>query len=974
VIAGVTALGVLLLAAGVTVLLVMRSSGSPVRIARQLASGEEGESPVRAQAVDDAQTVHLTKVAADKLGWSAITAWARSLSADISIGPQRQLLAVSAGIAGLEERARQFGVVSSALSAITVPQALVAALGEIAALPGPDIEPESLAEFAARVRADGTEPAAVPDDEAVSARVAGLLTPADQQADARAALLAEMASLGLDADWPGLPSWGAYGALASGYDAGADARARGLASDIDAMLRLQAGEIEAAIGPGLLRQPATEPGAVVARNLRAAAEKYVGQIHAVLAGVAGRADAEAAAVASRLQAAPDLFARCDELIGQGEFAAAIAALAAAGFPVAPSWPPSRAYDAAWTQAADRLRALAEQEPRQAVASLVSAAGEQRSRMSELSPEIDAAVAAWRQQGAEAFSALTAAASTVKRNAARALCAPGAKRDATDPVRAATAVMCVDQVAALNVAGIVRNAIPEPAAADPPALKDQLSASEQFFAALQRNAVLLAGLDGLFAPLIAAAGSDGGAGLAKAIVQLTPVPAEVGRAFSDVVAFAHHPLQGIHLDAVAHGAIDHIESDILPGLGSVTREHGVAGLVASFFQVKDALAGGLLTKMMEDPEALPLAVLWDGAKGGGEEYLREASKTAALEHARQQAESALHSVAHSAGLALPDVLHTAVAHIPFVTLALSATREFRLYRDEKTTLDHAVLNVAVDTGSVIVGIGVAELAGHAMAGAHPGFFVQIPLTILGSVAGRSFAKHFRQRDWKKARADYQALSESCAGRDQAMAAELARTVRTTIARERTLYLARVGYPELLERAEAAELEALMAQLRTATVGYADTVENLIRAAGQLDGKAAARSSRDAVSTIAAAKPRVSKSSIVQQRDGMYASALLTLTGDPLPVPEGWHPAQRYRAECEGIASRLSALSDKNRIRLSRWLADSAAEYQRRTEAMDSEIAPKARALEARASADRAALLAAAQTEQRARESAGVKEKH
>jgi hypothetical protein len=969
VIAGVSALLVLLLAAGVTVLMVQRSSGSPVRITRQLASGEDAESPVKAHAADDARTVHLTNVAADKLGRFAITVWTQPVSAAVPVGAQRQLLAVSDGIADLEERARQFSMASSVLSAITGPQAVIAALGEIAALPNSDIQPEDLAEFTTRARADVMQPDAAPAERAVAARVSGLLTPADRHADAKAALLAEMASLGLDADWPALPGWGAYARLAGEYDAGVDSRALALAREIDAVLRRQAEGLEAAIGSGLLRQRAAEAGAVVARDLRAAAEKYVGQIKTVLAGAAGRADAEADAVVSRLQAAPDLLARCDELIGQGESAAAIAALAEAGFPVAPSWSPSRVYGAAWTHAADRLRALAEEEPQQTVSSLLSAADDQRSRISELGTEIDSVVAAWRQQGADGFSALTAAASTVKRNAARALCAPGAARDATDPVRAATAVMCIDQVAALNLAGIVRNAIPQPAAADPPALEDQLSATERFFAALQRNAILLSGVDGLLAPLIAAAGSHGGEGLAKAMVQLTPVPAEVGRAFGDVVAFAHHPLQGIGLDAVAQAAIHHVASEVLPSLGSATREHGAVGLATALLELK----GSLLATMIEDPEELPGKIVWDVVQGGGQEYLREASKTAALEHARQQAESALHTVAHSAGLALPDVLHTAAAHIPFVTLALSATREIRLYRDEKTTLDHAVLGVAVDTGSVIVGIGVAELAGHAIAGAHPGFFVQIPLTILGSVAGRSFARHFRQRDWKKARADYQALSETCAGRDQAMAAELAGTVRTTISRERTLYLARVGYPELLERAEVAELEALTTQLRKATIGYADTVENLIRAAAQIDGKAGARP-RNAVSAVAAAVPKVSRSSTAQERDGRYASALLTLTEDPLPVLDGWHPARRYRAECEGIATRLSELSDQNRIRLSRWLADSAAEYRRHKEVMDSEIAPKVRALEAKASADRAALLAAAQAEQRARDSAGVKEKH
>jgi hypothetical protein len=80
---------------------------------------------------------------------------------------------------------------------------------------------------------------------------------------------------------------------------------------------------------------------------------------------------------------------------------------------------------------------------------------------------------------------------VKRNAASVLRDPGTSHDAADPVRAAAAVLCLDDVAARNVAQVIKHAIPEPrAATDSGNVNDQLSVTDQILEAPDRNAAVL----------------------------------------------------------------------------------------------------------------------------------------------------------------------------------------------------------------------------------------------------------------------------------------------------------------------------------------------------------------------------------------------------------------------------------------------------------------------------------------------------
>ena len=382
-----------------------------------------------------------------------------------------------------------------------------------------------------------------------------------------------MARLGLDTEWPGLPGWPDYARLVSGYDATLAGNARDFAEKVRAAREREAAALEAAIRPSLLSQ--SRPGELerLARELRAAAEKYASQVRAVLATAAEEAarqnisPVDNAALARRLDALPALFSRCDTQLGHGEFAAVVTTLGAAGLPVAPSWQPSRQYQATWDRIACQLRDLADQQPSKTARAIGEAAADLQRRVSQLGADVESATLAWRRQGDAAWTALASAAEVVKQNAASALGDPGTSHDAADPVRAAAALLCLDDVAARNLAQVIRHAIPEPrAATDPGNVDDQLSVTDQLLNSLDRNAAVLSGIDGMLVPLLSATGPGLSAGLATGMAQLTPVPTEMSQALHDVVGFAHHPLTGITPAGMIEGFIHYVEHSIVPNLG------------------------------------------------------------------------------------------------------------------------------------------------------------------------------------------------------------------------------------------------------------------------------------------------------------------------------------------------------------------------------------------------------------------------
>jgi hypothetical protein len=769
-----------------------------------------------------------------------------------------------------------------------------------------------------------------------------------------------MARLRLDTEWPGLPGWPDYARLTSDYDTALAGNTRDFAERIRAAQEREAAVLETVIRPTLLGQSRPDKAERLTRELRVAAEKYAGQVRAVRATAAEEATgrntspADDAALGRRLDALPALFSRCDEQLDGGEFAAALTTLSAAELPAAPSWEPSRQYQAMWDRVADQLGDLADQQPWSTARAIGEAAADLQIRLSQLAADVESATSAWRHQGDTVWTALASAADTVKRSAATALRDPDTSHDAAGPVRAAAALLCLDDVAARNLAQVIENAIPEPrSATDPGNVDDQLSATDQLLNALDRSAALLSGIDGVLIPLLSATGPGLGAGLATAMAQLTPVPPEMSQALDDVIGFAHHPLAGITPAGMIEGFIQHVEHSIVPSLGTLFATGDDAPLaavdVANFF-----------------------------GKELGSTYLHDAAQTPQLQDVQHQLGLAAHQATHAAGLAAPDLLHGVVGHIPFITLALSTTREIRLYRDDKTTLDQAIVNIAVDAGGVFAGITGAELTVHLIAGAHPAGIITIPAGIAGSIIARTLIRKHRQRPYKEALENYSALTSAYSTKALELATELSEEARTTIARERTIYLARVGLPTLVQQAASTELDTLIAGLRAATVTYSKTVFDLIEAgtrasAGTDPNNHGAPGSGDAVRAVDEVTGAAEHCD-TQVRHGQYAPALLTLTKPALPAPDTWRPSREYRELCRQTATRISELADQNRADIARWATGATAEFRQRNEAVGVIVAAKSEAVQQECASARQAIEEAANTVQREAEALGLKPKH
>ncbi len=215
---------------------VRRRRQSAIEVARQLASAPNAEFATMKRAADAVALLTADRLAAGRLGCFARATLAPPESDRVQSGLEQLLRAVESGMAELERRADTFSAAGSCLAAFaatrgesqgaTAALALPAALAELAGLPGADIDPDSLAGVVARLRAahpplthtPSISNTPTPGKATIATRLSPAMRPADPHAEAKAALLADMARLRLDTEWPGLPGWPYYARLASGYD------------------------------------------------------------------------------------------------------------------------------------------------------------------------------------------------------------------------------------------------------------------------------------------------------------------------------------------------------------------------------------------------------------------------------------------------------------------------------------------------------------------------------------------------------------------------------------------------------------------------------------------------------------------------------------------------------------------------------------------------------------------------------------
>jgi hypothetical protein len=421
--------------------------------------------------------------------------------------------------------------------------------------------------------------------------------------------------------------------------------------------------------------------------------------------------------------------------------------------------------------------------------------------------------------------------------------------------------------------------------------------------------------------------------------------------------------------MVHGVINHVQQSLVPHVGPLVTDHGFLALAESAVKIPSELHGNLLAAVLAADAPLEAVGKFFG-EAVGSTYLHDAVMTPVIQAGQHELEAAAHHTAHAAAAAAPDLLHGALAHVPFVTIALSTTREIRLYQSSKTTLDKAVGNVIIDTASVATGLAAGEVAAHFIAGAHAAF-VTVPFTIAGSLVARKIAKNIKQRPYKEAVARYAETESRYSGQALQMASQLSAAARAAIAQQRSGYLAVIGEPPSIEQAAAAELAALTTGLRDATAAYLAVVQAVFEAAARPTAASAGSAPAGAISPLVATLAQSLGDCDRHLTAGRYAGALLALASMTLPVPPTWRPGRDYRAQCAAAASRICELSDEQRVAIARWAAEAAMEFRERNEKVGAIVTRKAEAISQEREAAEGALREAAEAVEREAQALGIK---
>jgi uncharacterized metal-binding protein len=886
-------------------------------------------------------TLTAADTAADRFG--VITKELLAFPAPSSVPPSadEQLADVAGALARLEHAADQVAQAGMALTALaaagqrsgqdstdTSHAKLAAVLAEVAKLPTDRTTPDQLAAAVTRHTAPATVAAAPAGKPGPVTRIEAAL-PADPHVAARAELLSGLEALGLDGAWKDLRTWPEFSRQRDGYDARQLSHARDFARQVEtarareaaamAHIPRQAGPRRAAgpLDPGDQRDAGARQ---MADELCAATTAYADQARALLGPGAERVP--------WLAAVPGLLAGCERQLRDGDLAGALAALAGGPLPVVPSWRPSQDYDAAWRRAADGLAEFADQYQELAARRATDTAARFRSAVTRLGEAADSGLAAWQTARDASWRGLQDAAAEVKRNAAAVLAAPGTSRDAAEPVRAAAAVLAVDQVAAANAAELVVRAFPEPGPAVPAAGTDEhVTAVEHMCALLDRHSVLLAGLDGVLSPLLAAQIPVSAGGLSGALAELTPIRADLAVGYKDALVFSHHLTAGLTWSGTGREFVHQVSGNILPTASppgassafSITWELAKGGKHLGDTALNTVYHGGLLAAMDSSDPAVAIATSLGSGLAAAIGKQLDTHNPAVID-AQAHLEDAAHHAGHAAGLAAPDFLHAAVGHLPVVTLTLSSIREVRLLNEGATTAGRAVENVVIDVAGVAGGLTIGAIVASLIPGPH--LLVTVPTAIGGVFAARKLvAERVKQRHLKEAIEALAAAKTIYAAASLSATARLEGTVRRELTEHRAAYLAALSAPPDTA-GSAAELARLTARLRAATAAYLRCVDDVLAAGG----RQAKTGTRAADLPVTREMPGLIRNCDAKLTRSEHASALLTLTASPLPAPQTWRPAREYRQLCSVTASRVAELCDGDRTKLARWATDSAALFR------------------------------------------------
>ena len=751
--------------------------------------------------------------------------------------------------------------------------------------------------------------------------------PADPHGQQKRDLLAAMTQLGLDTESPGLRVWADYSALLAEYDSKLRDRARGLAEQVATSI---ASEFRTGVSPD--QSPTVAPPADAAPrtevaqcigDLALAAERYGAAVSSLLvsAGLSapepgGGPGADAARQSRAPLSAALTLSR--QQLSEGNSGEALIALTAALPPVGKSWPPSQEFSSACAAAARRLGDVAAAQCAEAAQTFGTKAEDFVLRHGRITAAVSSMLAAWATDRDGLWNELRDAAHRVQRETARSLVSPTARHDVTAPVEAAAAMLGIQELTAAGLGHAVRTAIPVPGevleshTTDPHLHRVGLSID-----AFDRAAVALAGIDGLLSPLLSAADPKSGAELAGAMRQFAPVPRDIHLAYTDLARYLAHPETGLALTQSAGSVIGYAREGVITHLPDLPTDGGFIHFLGDGVHTTADLAG-IVHLLGPDGSLAEYGVerMAESVLGG---MIKTAERSPLIQLSALHVNEAATHVGHAAAQAAPALLHGVAAHVPYVTLVLSVTREIRIQREYKTSLDEAVKGIALDVSAVSGAIVTGDLLAHLL-GLHAAV-VTIPVTILARLGTRKL----RRNALEKAQNAYATQTASYETRAAQLTRDLEGSLQRAMEQERAAYRSRIDRPEPLSLAAAPQLGTIVRGLQAMTAAYAQQVRALLGAEQRLPGtgiRAAARAA--ALRALDDVKPTLARCD-EQLKDGRVVEALMTVASVRLPVTDAWSAGRLYQENWAETVARLRALEDQHWRQVATWATDACKQF-------------------------------------------------
>lgn len=471
--------------------------------------------------------------------------------------------------------------------------------------------------------------------------------------------------------------------------------------------------------------------------------------------------------------------------------------------------------------------------------------------------------------------------------------------------AAGLVLELQQGAAVNLDAELQNAVP---VLEPPSdavdADAHLSSVERLFQQLDRNSVTVAGVEQV---LLAAFGStvSEAAAMSAALGQFAGVPEHLQQAMHDLVSYVCSPDFGVQVTASLHETITHAAHSVLPSMDAAGLHVGLVGKVAVKALTEGTFPSGTVA-------------VWGAGQAlhGMQDFVHHAGQVPVVHDAIQH-------LSH-AGSATEGVIgvHGALGHVPWVTLAMSSVREFRLLSDGKTTIDSSVRNVTLDVtgtgGGAFVGFKLGALAGTAIAPGVGSVVGGLIGAIAGGMGGRAISNEVKAKPLQRAVAEYERLAAAYPVTLRTAAAGLSGSLGAKSLAARQQYGAAIGPAPTIAGTYEREIQALTSDLCRTTRAYAD--ELALRASrarklahrGRLDASAPVTIERAVQESVTALR------AVELLPTGAPAlPALLNLGAAGLPLAAGTRYGEGYRAAWADTARRLRDMSDSHRDELQQW---------------------------------------------------------